>query len=179
MIDLGTFGGDAQATHVNGRKVVGWFIADDVRTFLWTVGRGMVDVTPPDFSRAQPVGIDAGGRIAVTNNFTGHRIARSAVLVFSQDTDGDGLPDTDDNCPDSLVSLTVVIEDCDSGAPNTIFPNGCTISDNIQQCASSAQHHGPFVSCVAHLTNDLKRRGVITAQEQGAIQRCATQSNIP
>jgi len=175
MIDLGTLGGDAEATHVNGRKIVGWFIADDARTFLWTAGRGMVDVTPPDFTRAHPVGIDAGGRIAVNNAIiSSARIPRSAVLVFSQDTDGDGIPDTDDNCPDSLVSPMVVIEDCDSGVPNTIFPDGCSISDDIQQCATSAQNHGPFVSCVAHLTNELKGIGVITAKEQGAIQRCAT-----
>jgi len=95
-----------------------------------------------------------------------------------KDTDSDGVPDTQDDCPNSIVSPTVVIGGCDSGVPNTIFSNGCTISDRIQQCAADAQNHGKFVSCVAHLTNDLKKAGVITGQQEGAIQSCAAQANI-
>lgn len=96
-----------------------------------------------------------------------------------KDGDSDGVPDSQDDCPNSMVSQTVVIDNCDSTVPNTVFPNGCTISDRIQQCAAGAQSHGQFVSCVAHLTNDLKRAGVITGQQKGAIQSCAAQANIP
>ena len=117
--------------------------------------------------------VTSGGLLSVCSGVV------SVVPLGSQDTDGDGVPDTDDNCPNSLVSPTVVIDGCDSGVPNTIFPNGCTISDKIQQCATRAQNHGQFVSCVAHLTNKLKRTGVITGRQKGAIQSCAAHSNVP
>jgi hypothetical protein len=35
------------------------------------------------------------------------------------------------------------------------------------------------VSCVAHLTNDLRKSGVINDQGKGAIQSCAGQARIP
>jgi hypothetical protein len=96
-----------------------------------------------------------------------------------EDVDGDGIPDSEDECPDSDLSTTVVIDDCNSGVPNTLFPSGCTISDLIAACAEGASNHGQFVSCVSHVTNDLKKTGIITGQQKGAIQSCAAQADIP
>jgi len=95
------------------------------------------------------------------------------------DTDGDGVPDPDDDCPVSNVDSTVVIDGCDTAVPNTISPDGCTISDQIAACAAGASNHGQFVSCVSHVTNELKKAGTITGQEKGAIESCAAQANIP
>ena len=36
-----------------------------------------------------------------------------------------------------------------------------------------------FVSCIARLTNDLKKNGTITGQQKGALQACAAQADIP
>ena len=47
------------------------------------------------------------------------------------------------------------------------------------QCANAVNNHGAFVSCVAHLTNELKKGGTITGQQKDAIQSCAAQANIP
>ena len=77
------------------------------------------------------------------------------------------------------AGTTVVIDGCDSGVPNTVFPSGCTISDLIAACAEGASNHGQFVSCVSHLTNDLKKAGTITGQQKGAIQSCAAKAHIP
>jgi hypothetical protein len=96
-----------------------------------------------------------------------------------KDADGDGVPDAQDDCPQSILTPTVVIDGCDSGVANTTFPTGCTISDRVQECADGAQNHGSFVSCVADLTNELKTAGVITGQQKGAIQSCAAQADIP
>ncbi|MDH3602705.1 MAG: thrombospondin type 3 repeat-containing protein, partial [Candidatus Tectomicrobia bacterium] len=100
------------------------------------------------------------------------------------DNDNDGVPNDEDNCPNSDLRPTVIIDGCDSGVANTLFidepfGNGCTISDLISRCTEGVSNHGQFVSCVAHLTNDLKKAGIITGQEKGAIQSCAAQANIP
>lgn len=76
-------------------------------------------------------------------------------------------------------SNTVVIDGCNSGVSNPVFPSGCTISDLIAECAEDASNHGKFVSCVSHLTSDLKKVGIITGRQKAAIQSCAAQANIP
>jgi hypothetical protein len=63
--------------------------------------------------------------------------------------------------------------------PNTVFANGCRISDSIEACAQGASNHGGFVSCVTHYTNTLKKNGTITGAQKGAIQSCAGGANIP
>jgi hypothetical protein len=95
------------------------------------------------------------------------------------DTDGDSIPDDQDECPDSDLSATVVIDACDSKVPNGLFPSGCTISDLIAECAEGAHNRGRFVSCVSDLTDDLKEAGTIMGQQKGAIQSCAARANVP
>jgi len=95
------------------------------------------------------------------------------------DADLDGVPDNVDCEPHSDLSPKVVIDGCDSGVPNTFFSDGCTISDLIKKCAVGAKNHGGFVSAVAHLLNDLKKAGVITGAQKGAIQSCAAHASIP
>jgi hypothetical protein len=101
------------------------------------------------------------------------------------DSDNDGVPDNEDDCPNSDLSPTVVIDDCDSGVANELFldnvefGNGCTISDLITMCAENAGNHDQFVSCVSSLTNDLHKAGIITGRQKGAVQRCAAQAAIP
>jgi len=98
------------------------------------------------------------------------------VCVVIPDSDGDGISDGDDQCPSSDLSSVVVIDGCDSGVANHLLPNGCTILDEIDSCGASANNHGGFVSCVSHLTDALKKDGVISGKEKGAIQSCAGQS---
>jgi len=66
-----------------------------------------------------------------------------------------------------------------------IFISGCNtevtdrkyggryISNWIEECAESANGNGDFVSCVSHLTNDIRKDGLITGRDAGAIQSCA------
>ena len=95
------------------------------------------------------------------------------------DRDGDGIPDAVDSCPDSDDTLTVVIDGCDSGVPNHLADDGCTIADLIREIAASATNHGEFVSGVAALTNAFKKDGIISGREKGRIQRCAARADIP
>ena len=72
-----------------------------------------------------------------------------------------------------------VFDSCDSEVLDIVLPGGATISDVLTECAEGAKNHGQFVSCVAHVTNTLKKAGTITSQQKGAIQRCAAQADIP
>ena len=95
------------------------------------------------------------------------------------DADLDGVADNIDCEPNSDLRPTVVTNGCDSGVPNTFFSSGCTIADLINKCAVGASNHGNYVSCVAHVTNDLKKSGIITGAQKGAIQSCAAKASIP
>ena len=100
-------------------------------------------------------------------------------IGWFEDSDRDAVPDDADECPESNLAPTVVIESCNSGVPNTVLSTGCSISDLIAQCASSASNHNQFVSCVSHVTNDLRAQGVITGAQKDAIMSCAQSSSIP
>ncbi|HET6893440.1 MAG TPA: PA domain-containing protein [Pyrinomonadaceae bacterium] len=95
------------------------------------------------------------------------------------DADLDGVDSGVDCEPNSDLRPTIIIEACDSGVTNTLFNNGCTISDLIRHIAASSNNHGQFVAGVAQLTNFLKKEGLITAAQKEAIQECAAGSSIP
>ena len=95
------------------------------------------------------------------------------------DAYGDGITDCNDQCPNSDMNATVVIDGCDTAVINHLLDTGCTISDRIAACAEGVRNHGQFVNCVSELTNTLKRNGVIGGKEKGAVQRCAAKADIP
>ena len=97
-------------------------------------------------------------------------------LILFGDRDHDGVLDRIDKCPDSDLRPTVVIGNRDTGVANDLMSDGCTIADLVAKSAVGARNHGQFVSRVAHLTNDLKNAGIISAADKGAIQSAAAQS---
>jgi predicted extracellular nuclease len=99
------------------------------------------------------------------------------VLFVMSDNDGDGYADDADQCPTGDASATVVLNGCDSGAPNIAFAGGCTLADQINALHASAKNHGQFVSSVGKLLNDLMKSGQLTGDQKGAIQSCAAQWN--
>jgi hypothetical protein len=93
------------------------------------------------------------------------------------DSDGDGIPDDEDACPNSIMSETVVIEDCDSGVVNILFDDGCTLADLIQQIADDTVSFGEFVSGVSRYAKELRTEGILSAPEAAALISCAASSN--
>lgn len=102
------------------------------------------------------------------------------VCDASNDTDGDGIPNTSDGCPHSPPADGIIIIDgCNTGVPNLMLANGCTIADHLNELAAAATNHGEFVSGVAQLKNSLRKQGILTSQQANAIQTCAAQAQIP
>ncbi len=93
------------------------------------------------------------------------------VLVRGRAVEAGG-PDQE---PDKDVNRRIVIGECDTGVVGRRY-EGKFISELIDECADGAKNHGQFVRCVADLTNDLKKAGIISGKEKGAIQRCAAQA---
>lgn len=58
------------------------------------------------------------------------------------------------------------------------------LNDEALSCAflacleSNYNNHGAFVSCIAHLTNDMMKAGIITGKQKGVIQNIAGKSDI-
>lgn len=89
-------------------------------------------------------------------------------------------------CPDSSdQSPTVMVDSCDSGVPNTVGPyttfprprkginsgnvaGGCTIADTLNNCLGNPDQKG----CVASVTKQLKRQGVLTKAQRNDIIDC-------
>ena len=100
------------------------------------------------------------------------------TCIPSDDLDGDGVPDDEDNCPNSDLGGTLVIDGCDTEVPNQLFSDGCSMADLGNECADGTGNHGAFVGCVAQLTNDWKQTDLITGQQKGRIQSCVAQADI-
>lgn len=99
------------------------------------------------------------------------------VLYVMSDYDGDGYADDGDSCPTGDAGATVVIDGCDSGAPNIMFAGGCSLADKLAAIKATAKNHGQYVSEAGKLLNGLMKSGQLTGAQKGAIESCAAQSN--
>ena len=95
------------------------------------------------------------------------------------DADLDGIANGNDCEPESDRSATIVIGGIDTGVPNHLFDNGCTMSDLIADAAAAANNHGQFVSAVDKLANSWKKEGLITGAQKDAIHEAASEADIP
>lgn len=96
------------------------------------------------------------------------------------DMDGDGWVDACDVCPDSDLSRTIVIGQCDTGVANGPGgDDGCTMADDLAVCRESARNHGQFVTCVVKLSMQWVRQGLIRQQDKARIVRCAARDRLP
>ena len=80
------------------------------------------------------------------------------------DTDGDGVPDASDQCPDTPAGEVV----------NAV---GCSISQLVP-ASWPWKNHGEYVSAVAHVAGDFVAQGLITGAQKGAIVSAAARSDI-
>ena len=98
------------------------------------------------------------------------------------DCDGDLVTNEFDQCPATVVGEDLVVGACTIPGLDTILPTGCSLTevltDELAECEQGARNHGKYVSCVAKLTNALKKQKFITGAQKGQIQSCAAQTDI-
>jgi hypothetical protein len=104
------------------------------------------------------------------------------------DTDGDGVPDDVDACPQSDLRPTVWILDRNSGVPNLMAGQpvnaaGCSLADLVTAVVESARggarNHGEFVSQVGSGLRELHRAGLLTNRSRAVLLSLAARSHQP
>jgi hypothetical protein len=98
-----------------------------------------------------------------------------------QDLDNDNVPDSQDQCPSSDLRAKVDVNGLEPGVTtidNSVDQSGCSIQDQINQCAAGANNHGQYVSCITHLANDLRKDKTITKDQSKELKNGAAHSKI-
>ncbi|MEV8569575.1 glycosyl hydrolase, partial [Streptomyces sp. NPDC051322] len=81
------------------------------------------------------------------------------------------------NCPEQDGRSTVFVGSVNTGIPNLVTTNGCTINELIEDHRSWSSH-GAFVSHVEKIITTLRREGVIDQREAGRIKQAAGRSDV-
>jgi hypothetical protein len=145
-----------------------------------------IDYSGQEFSRAAfLLGADV---VAAGGWHNGNYPTYSTVITIAPpdtDSDHDGVSDCNDHCPDSVITPTVLVGECDSGVPNTIDENGCSLADKLglsealAGAAAGAKNHGLFVKAMgAYLTLQVTT-GVIDWEQRAAIMTCVGSAKLP
>ncbi|MEU8819805.1 OmpL47-type beta-barrel domain-containing protein [Actinoplanes sp. NPDC048796] len=80
-------------------------------------------------------------------------------------------------CPVPDTRATVIIDGDDTGVPNALLSNGCTVNDLVAEHGDYADH-AAFVRHAETVTAALVTGGTLTKRQQGTIVRAAARSDI-
>lgn len=114
--------------------------------------------------------------------FVSHSLWNGPIWTLSGcdiDSDDDGVPDAEDDCPESDTAVMLAIDGCNTGLSNKLASNGCTMADDVKQCAVQARNHGSFVSCVSATSQRWLADGLLPRAVKGNLMRCAAHADVP
>jgi hypothetical protein len=118
--------------------------------------------------------VELEGRLQTAEEIRGDDVVVVISGSATQDSDGDDVPNDEDECPNSDLNVTVVIGDNDSGVPNQLTDiAGCTIIDLIRQLPGTVANQDEFLD-VTPVTEVLVAEGLITVEEAEAIEDTAS-----
>lgn len=92
------------------------------------------------------------------------------------DSDKDGVSDSEDECPNTKDSETVVTSGCNTNVDNHLFQDGCSMLDLIEECGATAENHRGYVRCVGWLTRGWRVEGLLSSRERLRVIRCVAGS---
>ena len=89
------------------------------------------------------------------------------------DSDGDGVPDSEDAHPNSTTTPTIELFGSDTGVENRIGEDGTTLADRFDALPTPEElrNQGRFVSRFVDLLKDLQRDGLLSKSEAKAIKK--------
>jgi plastocyanin len=128
----------------------------------------------PYLQYSAPVVIDRAGSHTFLYRATDKAGNTSAPQSLSL-TVVDSKPPTD--CPETDDRSTVFAGSIDTGVPNRVTGNGCTINELIED-HRAWNNHGAFVSHVAEIVATLRKEGVLDQREAAAIKKAAGRSDV-
>lgn len=100
------------------------------------------------------------------------------VLGGLVDDDADGVADSVDSCPGTVLSPKVIIgagKFSQTNVPNVLLPTGCTLQQLIDASKTGAASQGAYVSAVSELTDQWVADGIIRPAQKDAIMRAVAQ----
>lgn len=160
------------------------FLAD---TFNLPVNKPLkIDYSGEEFSRAAFILGDTV--VAAGGSWNGVYPTYSTVITIpppDTDSDHDGVIDCNDQCPNSIVTPTVLVGGCDSGVANIVDTHGCSLadklalSDALAKAATGAKNHGVFVKAMGTYLTGQVTAGVIDWSQRAAIMTCVGSANLP
>jgi hypothetical protein len=125
---------------------------------------------PLEFSNLEQGIIDnstLGGYVQIVNDSSNPTNSGSAVFenitIGTTDLDGDGIPDTADECPNTPLCTAVNSQ-------------GCSI-DQLAPCDGPWRNHGQYMSAVAQAANQFLAEGLISKEEKDALISTAAKSS--
>ena len=124
-----------------------------------------------------------GGEVSIVGNAANPTAAEiiAAGPCFA-DTDGDGVPDSQDACPTSDLRPTVWVLNLNSHVPNRVGSNGCSLADQVANivgvAASTARNHGQFVNNAGKGLTALVQNSLINQAEDQALMNCVARLGI-
>ena len=121
------------------------------------------------------------------------------IQCLSIDTDGDGVPDDQDNCPDTPnadqadldgdgAGDACDVDDDNDGVPDSadncpdtpedeiVNEDGCSI-DQLCPCENDWKNNGQYTLCVSHAAEDFVAAGLITEAQKDTIVSDAAESS--
>jgi hypothetical protein len=116
--------------------------------------------------------------IDLTSSVTAPEDLSTALLTdLGWFTDHDGVLDGADHCLGSIITPTVQLGACDSGATNDVQASGCSVSDFLAVCEPLNEHSQlAYVACIGLTSALLRHQGIITRGEALGITICALQN---
>ncbi len=91
------------------------------------------------------------------------------------DADGDGVADTDDACPNSIMTVTVIVDACNTAVANSITA-GCTVADDLAALNRMVRNPSERANRAAAVLADLASQDGLDAAARAAIKACFPQA---
>ncbi|WP_107459250.1 OmpL47-type beta-barrel domain-containing protein [Streptomyces colonosanans] len=128
----------------------------------------------PYLQYSAPVVIDRAGSHTFVYRAT-DKVGNTSTPQSLSLTIVDSKPPAD--CPETDSHSTVFVGSINTGVPNRVTANGCTINELIED-HRAWDNHGAFVSHVGEIVATLRKEGILDQREAAEIKKAAAQSDI-